>query len=650
MSSEISKLKMKTANARPQKMPITTQCIGTTDFFKPTIVSFQEVVPGEHVNLDTIMSIQGKPMAMPAEVQLKHNLRAFYVPQRVISKNWLKFITEKPYKDEDDAMAVHTKDTIISNFYFVIMFLSEEFQLIRNIKKTQGMNEEYYNSHDLCCTFNDSHEVEVYVYFDLTNKGRRLYDILLGCGYNINWYLPGNGADWGWEYDTNGTLTLVDSGNDWGGTVEGFLEKITKEQGLENMSFKPFYAYMKIFADFYQPSQYEEYYNEIVEDIKDAEYIYDLQIFDRFIDYILNVAYEIDYFTGAWKTPTGPNEKIQTNIEIKDISMQNASYKSTAAVTGDTNTPKIGRRLEDGTWGATPANITKYILNALDAVQNYVTRNRIAGYRPVDRFLAQYGIHLNYLQTGRCQYLGGNTVSLNISTVVSQSETGDSAGQTGQTDQQLLGGKAAIVSGMNRLNTKWKCDEFGYIVVIQTIIPRIGYYQGIKPWVARIDKMQFYNATFDNLGVETIPKKYLMHSYQGTDPVKVQNEWERIWGYSGTFMDYKVGFDTLMGDYRLKTLNQGIESMHSFRIIKESNVENIGEELPQSIQWSFLNGEQAQYDRLFAYTNDDVDHFYFSTLNRNTGTKPMKSASETLDITDGEGNYTEFEVGGSYMN
>lgn len=672
MSSEVSKLKMKTANARPQRMPITTQCIGTTDFFLPRVVSMQEVVPGENVKLDTICSIQGKPMAMPAEVQLKHSLRAFYVPQRVISKDWLSYITDRPfswtnYMGSPNNYAIHEKDAFTYNEFFLQLFCSNDFgmttQVLNPTEDGKVKKADIYLSLYNWEIDEGKSTAPRNILYNLTNKGRTWLAILNGLGYEINWAVKLDDYQWQQEIvgqwveieDENGNIYINEEFNFnriWPYVFEIINQSDrTKE---DEISIKPLLAYIKLMFDWYWPSEWEQEYKWWFENIKEYQFWNTATHLDRIIDQFEKVSYEVDYFTAAWKNPAGPNDNENFDIRINDPTQHANNGKGIVnpmVIGGDGGEAPAIRQF---TSDVTEFKLSKYLLNALDAVNNYMTRNRIAGYRPVDRFLAQFGVHLNYIQTGRSQYLGGRTINLNISQIVAQAETaGAEAQATGALDQQLLGGKGAIVNGLNKLHTEWRTEEHGYIIVIQTIIPRIGYYQGIKPWCTRVDKMKFYNGTFDNLGVEAIPRQRLFHAKNSiaeynnlpTNTIPKALFTEKIWGWSGTYMDYKVGFDVLLGDYRYRTLNEGIESMHSYRVISDD-----GEDIPANISLDFVLGQHEQYDRLFAYTGGDVDHFYFTVVNRNHGTKPMKSASETLDITDGEGNYTEFEVGGSYMN
>ena len=284
--------------------------------------------------------------------------------------------------------------------------------------------------------------------------------------------------------------------------------------------------------------------------------------------------------------------------------------------------------------------ITDYLLRALDAIQNFTTRNRIAGYRPIDRFLAHFGKRLDYIHTKRAQYIDGNTNNLAVIDVTAMAQTdGATAGKSGMYDAELLGGQAAKVSGQNGISIKWTADDDGWIFIIDTIVPRNGYFQGLKNHCLRVNWLDLYNPEFDNLGTQPLRRIELFHASEGCDTPL--ND-EQIWGFEPTYMGMKTGWDTKSGDRRIRTLNAGLEAMDTLRTFDSQ-----GENLPQSVDSSFLKGEQKQYDRIFQYMNDNVDHYYFTAKTTDNGAKPMKSVSESLPLTDGEGNVTEWQYGGS---
>lgn len=627
MSNYLTKLRTITGERKASKFSLPCTHIGTTDFFKPSIAYIREVVPGDEFDVKTIVDLRGKPMALPTMGNFKHTLRAFYVPQRVISKDWLSFITGTNFK-WDGSWGEHKEDQYIYNSTLVRLFMTTSYGLTRQPESGE-------TRYDITCQWRKYDlEEEKYVYGwvtpehrMLTNKGRLVYSLLQELGYNINWVL---------YTDENATNPLITNQN--------------YEYGNElKMSSKKICALVKVIMDYYVPSQWQldsDYYWDMWKDQK----VLSMSDLGHMLDIIDFVCYDMDYFTGAWNTPTGPNAPIGASggkVWMKDESM-NPGHTQINMKNSD-GTPYVSSQVAPGQTGNIQT-ISSYILRALDAVQNYVTRNRIAGYRPIDRFLAHFGIKLDYIQSGRCSYIAGNTTNIIVSDVTSTAEIDDQAGGSAENEQSQLGGVAGKLVGRNGLNFKWKCEEHGYIIILQTIIPSVGYVQGVNRENLRLKVTDFYHGEFDTLGCDAIARGELWNSNNGLQCNEDKDNPNAIWGYGVRYMPYKVGHDVLSGDFRVESLNTGMECMHLFRTWAEHDYDGEQEEVPTQISYNFLKGDNEQYDRIFMYDKGDVDHVYFCANTGVTAIRPMETISEGLPLEgDQEGKSVEFDYGGSYM-
>lgn len=649
MSNETRPIKMRTANNRPQEMGMQFVHYGTQDFFKPQIIHCQAMNPGETVDLTTIVNIKGKPMMMMGEHQIKHILSAFWVPNFATHKDWFAFRTNLPFTMGGN-YAKYEEDYYIYNTDLAKFFFQEDTQGSGDMTYMDIENAEWFEQQTVEPTQGNEWDVHMVMFekaqddtisatgtlcFNLTNKGRMLLNIIQQLGYNINWQLvydSQENVDWkigaGETYEDIETwITQFTPGN---------ADPINNPNEIK-LSARPLISFIKIMIDYYVPPQYENNYQRTFETALEYNYA-SLQYWGYLMTELISwINYDIDRFTGAWKNPTGPNDAMSA-INIAD--QTNTLGPKTMAAQITENGVNYGPEISDyNNPGSGTYAITDYILRALDAIQNFTTRNRIAGYRPIDRFLAHFGKRLDYIHTKRSQYLDGNTNNLAIIDVTAMAETdGATAGKTGMFDSQLLGGQAAKVQGQNSINVKWTADDDGWIFIIDTIIPRPGYFQGLKNHCLRVNWMDLYNPEFDNLGTQPIRRAEIFHSAEAQSVL--END-EQIWGYEPTYMGMKVGWDTKSGDRRVRTLNAGLEAMDTLRTFKED-----GSNCPQSVGSNFLKGEQAQYDRIFQYIYDNVDHYYFTALTKDNGSKPMKSISESLPLTDGQGNEVQFQYGG----
>lgn len=637
MSNQVGMLKMRTANKKQQRIPQNFMHISTTNFYMPQVCFIKKVMPGEHVKIRTTMNIKPRALSMPAEIQLEHNLRAFWVPNFTTHKDWFAYRTNTPFTTTE-GYAVHENDYYTYNSAIVKMFVTNP--VLRKVgwhTDTQPLD-----SYDInIAVFNPNRNtLKGFFAFDLTRKGRLMLSLLQQLGYEINWQIQ--------QTPEGATADQWDSPIYWESRETNLSE--------EKLVIRPILSLCKVMIDWYVPSQYQNSYQNYLEQIlmenKDYKDISGSAFGTWMSDLMLTICYKADRFNAAWKNPTGPNNEsskfnIQDNsvVNLSNPQLRSAATNETNGTINSTGTAII-RTAKDSQGNQTNYvyNLSDYILRALNAIQNYTTRNRIAGYRPVDRFLAHFGIHLDYVHTKRSQHIKSNVQYMYGNDIINLAQNGNQEPAKYMVDEKdTLGGKGSVMSAKNGIDIEWKADDDGWIIVIGTIVTGGGYYQGIKNHVLGADwRQSLYNPEFDNLGTTGINKAEVFHSamYQG--------QWipdNVVWGYEPTYMGMKVGYDTISGDFRIPTLNTGLEAMHTLRTFNET-----GSDVGETVSSAFLKADGSEYNRIFDYAEDDVDHFVTTIRTVNSGTMPVESVSESLPITDGEGNTTKFEYGGNYMN
>lgn len=642
---------IRTANKKPTQKNFDFRHQGTSDFFKPQVIHCQRVIPGEVAKINCNVEMYSRPLAMPAGVRVNHNLRAFWVPAWAMHKDWFRFRTNVPFTLESDGVrtfAKHNNDTFTENNWLVKMFLQdyeERGDLLYDEDswevKTYPLAVDYDpEPKDVTITIverGNEQNIIGYCRFNFSQKGKLVYNLLIQLGYEIKWIL-------GWKDSLEEFTTQNDPGD--------VIQHTRGLTGDRLISARAILAFIKVMIDWYVPTQYEEFFEQ------QWEKVMDYQVFnpssgdiDDLVKLLTWINYEQDRFTGAWLNPQGPNEE-SSEIVIQDItgstSLASDSGYSSAGdqiLGGQGKAPQINQNNSPGNTGV----ITDYILRALNAIQNYTTRNRIAGYRPIDRMLAHFGVHLDYKLIKRSTYITGSTQHF------SQQATVNTANLEGAlenadwlNDKGIIGGAGSSMQSTSNIQFTWSAEDDGYIIIIDTILPRVGYYQGMKHHNHLVDWRELYIPEFDNLGVEGIRRSEVFNAYNGfierMDNVE-QND-ERIWGFEPTNAGIKTGYDTLSGDYRRKSMDLGIESMHTMR-----KFDDIGDNVPESNNPDFLKGDNEEYDRIFQYTGTNADHFQFLAVITDKGKAPWASISESLPITDGEGQKAKYNYGGSsYMN
>lgn len=516
----------------------------TANFFELNIAYYRENTPREKWQCTTGVFARPAPMQAPVMGEATLKLKNYYVPYRVISPQWNDFITRTPHMT-----ATSTIPFIVQEMpYFTAKVL---IQFIKEVGySTTGSSNQY--------DFIDQDGN----YILLTQEGRHCVKILNQLGYQMV---------------MNNTVT-------------------------EHFDAMPLLAFAKIFVDYYTSNQYSGIYEAgyEVEALfkKDNETAYALTAQDllNIFELTKSVMYSPDYFTSQWDNPTAPNNVITSfgSIEIKDITTLEEPNTQGTVAASDTyagGTPYLQL--------ATGRIITQYALDALKGLTDYVKRMQISS-RAIDRYLARFGVMLTAEKMQRSIYNGEQNTTMNFGAIYSTAETeqaaiGDYAGQ-GQINS----------AGQNHNIFEFdNLDEFGCIMTLMNINPKIGYYQGIDRQHLIRNVESYFNGQWDNLGTQATSCAELYISPDGRSIYGKQQQFDAIFGYLPRQAQYKIGKDRLTGDFVRKSINKGAEAWHMFRVIDETNYSQVNNTMMHNPQFVNSSYDREQYNRIFNNTEDD---------------------------------------------
>lgn len=407
-------------------------------------------------------------------------------------------------------------------------------------------------------------------------------------------------------------------------------------------------AFVKIHLDYYVPSQYantstlQSLFTGVNREITLLDLI-------NIRDGIGNSCYDRDYFTSAWQNPSSPNSIGELdNIQINDNTVDSnlfSGVSSGPAYAGGVGTAN-GTPVIVGDQGsgdihpvsANPRNISYYILETLRALTTRVRRMQLSGNRMVDRYLSEFGVKLKDDRSNRSYYLGTQSFDAQISDVMSTSDTeyaalGDYAGK-------------GIGYGENNGIRLEETQERGYFMVVSSCIPQVGYVQGFMRENTHCSRLEFHRGDFDNLGTQAIGMGELFADGKMRSPIGNESSDSRqadmVFGFAPRYMEYKVGYDFLTGDFAIPSRREGMDAFHLFRLFPDG--------LLQSINRGFMEGEQAQFDRIFNNSSDEYDHIWMQHIININARRPMKSAQEVYEFEHSEGREIEVSRNGSQMN
>lgn len=581
MANFLDKLQLTTAVDDHVKLDLSSQHITTANFMEFNVAWSKELVPKEHIGVHQETFARLDPLPVPTFGRANINNRAFFVPFRTIFPAWNDFITDTRHSFNVYGTPAGASKLVGETPTIKNSELVRFFENNGNATQVTGTQTADY-------TLNSSSTGRRF-----TAKGRRAYKLLLSLGYNINWNLD----------DTT------------------------------SMSALPLLAVAKVYCDWYFPSAYtQDQIYSLVDGLfnfnsissVNAEYGFALSYtqIQNIMDLLANgVNYDSDYFVSAWDNPTNPNEGAGTsNLTIGTLSSDNTSN-----VTSNKQEPSI----------QTAGKISQYALTALRSMTDYMKRHQLVGARALDRYLARFGVQLEAEKMNRSIYLGCANQSLQF---------GDVMNTAGASDGDL-GKYAGKGISYGDAGFEFDADEYGIMIIISTIVPKVGYYQGVDRSVKHIQKLDYWTPEFDNLGTQAISKSELYiptdaYSFVGTKDIQ-----NTVFGFIPRYAEYKIGKDRLTGDFRLSSIEAGADSWHLLRTVEYTSYDNIAHDL------DFVRGlDSGQYERIF-YDTDAGNHDRFKIIhNFNvTSHSPMKSLFDTYDFASRGKKVTE-DVNGVKMN
>ena len=448
---------------------------------------------------------------------------------------------------------------------------------------------------------------------------RNFYDMLISLGYRVS-FANAQGTD-GYEFTDTSELSA------------GKL-----------------LAFVKVYLDYYSPAQYAQYdfFQMLFYGVSSSG----RQITKTELESIATIkfcSYDRDYFTSAWQNPSGPNVS-DPNVSFKDITATGGTstqlrsrvvnYKVSNSVGDTKGTPVIASQNDNNAPGG---NISYYMIETLRALTNFMRRHQLAGYRVIDRYLADRGFKISDDRVQRSYYLGTQSYDAEISDIMSTADT-DGAPLGDYAGKGIAGTDQRDEVGAFKLND---CEEFGFIIFISTIVPDTGYVQGINRENLHLTQFDFFHGDFDNLGTQAIERRELFYDTSMKSPTSFNTMTnvlspEAIWGFTPRGAEYKVGCDILSGDFAIPSRREGMDSFHLYRLFSGGTF--------YSIDRAFCIGENDQYDRIFNNTDENYDHFYMDHFIKIDAQRPMKSLSDVYDFEHCQGHELNIPANGTTLN
>ncbi len=143
-------------------------------------------------------------------------------------------------------------------------------------------------------------------------------------------------------------------------------------------------------------------------------------------------------------------------------------------------------------------------------VQKWLERNARGGVRYTEYLRSHFGVAPSDARLQRPQFIGSIRSPWIVSEVLQTSETNSTV-----TPQGNQAGQAINLS-RGRLGN-FRSYEYGYILILCSVVPKALYQQGIPRWLSRSTNLDFYSPEFAHLSEQAVKNKEILYTGTGAD-------------------------------------------------------------------------------------------------------------------------------------
>lgn len=359
----------------------------------------------------------------------------------------------------------------------------------------------------------------------------------------------------------------------------------------------------------------------------------------------------MDYFSMAVTRPGNNSEDndvvlttgYNTNLQGTGTVAEQATVQSQGEYTPGSGIPVI-----------TGSNLTPTSARLANMLLTWSSKNTVIGRSIRDYLKVHFGItEVAGIDAGGVTHIGQSRVNIYVSDVMS----------TAESEQGYLGEYAGRGIGKGESETfDFTAKKFGYWITLTAIVPESGYYQGYLRENRHLTRFDFFNPEFDAKGYQVLERGELMDDYNCDGPeFKPTSDFARTYafGFVPRYSEYKTGRNVVNGDISLAGLYHSMAPYTLDRRISAGAIRPTDLDLvtgkvrkvitapsfiPTVVHDAFRRIDPSdhlgQYNRIFNYGGNDLDHFIIHNVFDVVAYAPMKSLSESFDTLLGDDDKT----------
>lgn len=274
------------------------------------------------------------------------------------------------------------------------------------------------------------------------------------------------------------------------------------------------------------------------------------------------------------------------------------------------------------------SSVSRAALLALNKLSTYVNKNTALGGSLRDFMRVHFGAA--YLNEDKSYYIGTSITDIEISDVMSTSDTLSASGDTGSVIGEYAG------RGIGRSHGEkfhFETNAPGVVVGFQVIVPRTHWVQGIDPNVSHVHRFDFHHGQFDAITLRANSKDVLFGTQDVYTPGLDRN-FDAGFGNIPLYTEYKICPSKALGELSLRstrdsympfTMDKLLPYDHTSFFKSEGNTEYIIDVMPMSeivnsVEWRSIGKYpwMGNFDRIFENSGneDQYDLRYYQDFEK----------------------------------
>lgn len=250
-------------------------------------------------------------------------------------------------------------------------------------------------------------------------------------------------------------------------------------------------------------------------------------------------------------------------------------------------------------------NLTYARLKVLERLSKFVSKNSVIGRKVESYVRAHYDstILSSFFKDSKFVFQFNSDCSINDVMSTAQTLSSDGAGEN-------LGAYAGKGIGFGDDKVNFEAPSFGFFIIFTNVAPKTGFYQGDDPTLYGVNRWTLPNTEFDGIGMELTPLSCVHASNGVCDKTVNKVLTAESFGYVPRYSGFKVHKDVVAGDMALRSSQASYAPYHLERILQpcilrtnsDGTLSEVTETLPKaSTSWRYPTRYNwlGDFNRLF---------------------------------------------------